>query len=208
MSATDVNQASPQGVRTRDRILTTAARLFSKQGYEHTPLSHVAREAEVSKALILWHFDSKEELFRAALGRTLEPYVIDVGDIGSLPAAEQIEKLIDLYTKFVRTHGYSVRFIVDLMVRSSGPDEVRSHVHELYGLFRELLTTAIERGRDGGQFRSETRPDLDAALIVTALDGILMERFLDEKEPPTSDDELLEHLKKTTLDRLRKSSPL
>lgn len=203
MGAAEVNENSPQGVRTRDRILSTAARLFSMNGYEYTPLSHVAREAEVSKALILWHFDSKEALFRAAIGRTLEPYYIDVGDIGTLDEATQIEKLIDLYTKFIRNHGYSVRFIVDLMVRESGPDEVRSQMHELYGLFRDLLTQTIARGREKGLFRKETRPELDAALIVTALDGILLERFLDEKEPPTAADDLLEHLKRTTLERLR-----
>ena len=50
-----------QGLQTRDRILSTAARLFSEHGYEHTPLSQVAREAQVSKALVLWHFDSKEK---------------------------------------------------------------------------------------------------------------------------------------------------
>ena len=77
-------QPGDQAVHTRDRILTTAARLFSENGYEHTPLSQVAREAQVSKALVLWHFDSKEKLFRAALGRTLEPYFIDVDELEGL----------------------------------------------------------------------------------------------------------------------------
>lgn len=197
-----VNEAPPQGVRTRDRILSTAARLFSQKGYEHTPLSHVAREANVSKALILWHFESKEDLFRAALGRTLEPYYIDMGDIGSLDEQKQIETLIDSYFKFVRENGYSVRFIVDLMVRESGPDEVMSHVHELYVVFRNLLAEAIDRGRLSGRFRPDVEPELDAALIVTTLDGILMERFLSEKGRPTTAENLVEHLKKTTLLRI------
>ncbi len=197
-----MNEVSPQGTRTRDRILATAARLFSQNGYDHTPLSHVAREARVSKALILWHFDSKEDLFRAALGRTLEPYHINVDEISGLDETQQIERLIDLYVKFVRDNGYSVRFIVDLMVRHSGPDEVMSHVHELYGVFRDLLTAAIARGRDSGRFRADAVPELDAALIVTTLAGILMERFLDEQGPVNSADELLEHLKQTTLLRL------
>lgn len=197
-----MTELSPQGAQTRDRILSTAARLFSENGYDHTPLSHVAREAHVSKALILWHFDSKEDLFRAALGRTLEPYHIDVGALAGLDEAEQIERLVDLYVKFVRDNGYSVRFLVDLMVRDSGPDEVMQHVRELYGLFRELLTNAIARGRDNGNFRPEIVPELEAALIATALAGILMERFLDETGRLDTADQLLGHLKKTTLARL------
>jgi len=197
-----LNEVAPQGERTRDRILTTAARLFSQNGYDHTPLSHVAREAGVSKALVLWHFDSKEDLFRAALGRTLEPYRIDVDAIAGLDAVRQIERLVDLYVAFVRDNGYSVRFIVDLMVRHSAPDEVRRQVHDLYGMFRDLLTGAIARGRESGQFRPDTRPDLEAALVVTTLAGILMERFLEDTAQTDSTDELLKHLKETTLKRL------
>ncbi len=198
----EVNEAPHQGPRTRDRILSSASRLFSQNGYEHTPLSHVAREAEVSKALILWHFDSKEDLFRAALSRTLEPYYIDVGDLGTLDEDDQIKKLIDLYAKFVRDNRYSVRFLVDLMIRDSGPAEVLNQVSELYALFRELLAQTIECGRNNGRFRSDVRPTLDAALILTSLDGILMEKFIKDEHTTTTPERLLEHLKDTTLHRL------
>ena len=93
-----------QGLQTRDRILSTAARLFSEHGYEHTPLSQVAREAQVSKALVLWHFDTKEALFRAALGRTLEPYHLDVEDLEGLDESAQIELLMDRFYEFVRAN--------------------------------------------------------------------------------------------------------
>jgi len=196
------SESSAQGTRTRDRILSTAARLFSQKGYEHTPLSHVAREAQVSKALILWHFDSKEDLFRAALGRTLEPYYIDVGDLSSLDEGVQITRLIDLYVKFVRDNGYSVRFIVDLIVRQSGPDEVMSQVNELYSLFRDMLAQAIERGRATGRFRADVNPELDAALLLSTLDGMLMERFIGDEKSPINPEQQIEHLKQTVLGRL------
>ena len=114
-----------QALQTRDRILATAARLFSENGYEHTPLSHVAREAQVSKALVLWHFDSKEKLFRAALGRTLEPYFIDVDELEGLDEGAQIERLVDLFYEFVRDNVYSVRFLLTLMIR--GERKPRRH---------------------------------------------------------------------------------
>ncbi len=197
-----MNEASLQGTRTRDRILATAVRLFSEKGFDHTPLSHVAREAKVSKALILWHFESKADLFRAALSRTLEPYHIDVASLAGLDERAKVERLIDLYFEFVADNRYSVRFIVDLMVRESGPDEVLSHVNELYALFRDLLIDTIAGGCDSRQFRANLRPELEAALILTTLDGILIERFLDETRRPTSPEDLLEHLKATTLQRL------
>src|SRR5207247_6215550 len=97
-------------VDTREKILETATRLFSSQGYSNTSLSQVAKEAQVSKALIFWHFESKEKLFRTALQRTLEPYFINVvDDLEGLSDVDQIKKLIDEYYAFVSQNLYSVK---------------------------------------------------------------------------------------------------
>jgi len=196
-------QTAEQGAQTRDRILTTAARLFSENGYEQTPLSQVARAAGVSKALILWHFANKEELVRAALGRALEPYYIDVDELGDLDAAQRIERLIDLFYEFVHDNLYSVRFLIGLLVRSEREhDAVKQRIGELYSMFRRLLAEAIAQGRDAARFRADVEPDLDAALILASLAGILVENFLRAVDTPPGAPPLVEHLKRTALSRL------
>jgi len=103
---------------TREKILASATKLFSAQGYANTSLAQVAKDAEVSKALIFWHFASKDELFRAALKSSLEPYSIDVVELLSgLDEIDQIRKLVDLYYEFVSQNVYSVRFLLSLVVR-------------------------------------------------------------------------------------------
>jgi AcrR family transcriptional regulator len=189
--------------QTREKILRTAARLFSQRGYANTALSQVAREACVSKALILWHFDSKEKLFRAALGCTLEPYFIDVQELAGLDEGQQIGRLIDLFHEFVLENVYSVRFFLGLVVhREEHPDRIVEKIDELYRLFRSLLTEIIDSGRRAGRFRSDVEPALDASLILASLDGILIEHFMSE-EPPDDPSQLLTHLKRVTLRRLR-----
>ena len=84
-------------VKTREKILDVAGRLFATQGYADTSLAQVARSAEVSKALILWHFNSKDDLFRTALQNFLSPYSIDDTGLHGLSEQEQFEKLIDDY---------------------------------------------------------------------------------------------------------------
>lgn len=192
--------AGDQAQQTRDRILATAARLFSENGYEHTPLSQVAREAQVSKALVLWHFDSKEQLFRAALGRTLEPYFIDTDELEGLDVAAQIERLLDLFYEFIRDNVYSVRFLLTLMISGERkPDEMTARVDDLYRVFRSLLADIIESGRQNGRFRADVSPRLDASLILAALDGILIEHFMNDQQDPA---ELLAYLKQTFVRRL------
>jgi AcrR family transcriptional regulator len=189
-----------QAGQTRDRILATAARLFSEHGYEHTPLSQVAREAQVSKALVLWHFDSKEKLFRAALGRTLEPYFIDVDDLGGLAEAAQIERLIDRFYEFVRDNVYSVRFLFGLIIRGERrPDDVVERVAQLYDVFRSMLADIIASGHANGTFRPDVDPRLDASLILASLGGILIERILHDEAHAA---ELLAYLKQSAVRRL------
>lgn len=193
--------------QTREKILRTAARLFSERGYANTALSHVAREAHVSKALILWHFDTKENLFQAALGCTLEPYFIDVAELAGLDEGEKIGRLIDLFYEFVQENVYSVRFFLGLVVhREEHPDRIVEKIDELYRLFRSLLTEIIDNGRRAGHFRKDVEPALDASLILATLDGILIEHFMSE-DLPDDPSQLLAHLKRVTLERLRGREP-
>src|SRR5512137_2530641 len=105
MVATEVKTATAD-VRTqasRDESLKSAMHLFANRGFHETSMSEVAREARVSKALIFWHFKTKEELFLAVLNRLLEPYYIDFAEeAGALDERAQIQKLIEFYLLFVR----------------------------------------------------------------------------------------------------------
>ena len=189
-------------LQTREKILVTASRLFSEQGYENTSLSQVARQAKVSKALIFWHFDSKEKLYRSALRKTLEPYFIDVDNLEGLGEREQIERLIDLFYDFVHENVYSVRFFLNLTLRTERqPDEVLGRVNELYRVFRNSLAEMIESGRRRGMFRADIDPGRDAALIMAALGGILIQQFMTDGAPHDPKD-LIEHLKMTLFQRL------
>jgi AcrR family transcriptional regulator len=186
---------------TREKILESATLLFAQQGYESTSLAQVARGAKVSKALVLWHFDSKEALYRNALRRTLEPYVINVDDLEGLGEREQVEGLIDLFYEFVHENVYSVRFFLHLTVRSErSPDDSLTRVNELYGIFRGSLADIIERGRSRGVFRANVDAGLEAALIMAALGGILIQQFMTDEAPTARD--LIRHLKTTLFQRL------
>jgi len=187
---------------TREKILESATQLFAQQGYENTSLSQVARQAKVSKALIFWHFDSKEKLYRSALGRTLKPYFINVeDDIEGLGEREQIERLIEMFYDFVHENVYSVRFFLNLTLRGeSRPDESLSRVNELYRIFRGSLAAIIESGRSRGSFRADVNAGREAALIMAALSGILVQQFMTDEAATAQD--LIDHLKTTLFQRL------
>ncbi|HEY2386173.1 MAG TPA: TetR/AcrR family transcriptional regulator [Candidatus Binatia bacterium] len=188
---------------TREKILASATKLFSAQGYANTSLAQVAKEAQVSKALIFWHFASKDELFRAALKSSLEPYSIDVVELLSgLDEIDQIRKLVDLYYEFVSQNVYSVRFLLSLVVREEkNLDDLLDRTTELYRIYCNLLADIMQTGREKKIFRSTVNPQADAALVMAALNGILVQGFVGngiEPEPRV----LLEQLKVSLGERL------
>jgi TetR/AcrR family transcriptional regulator len=196
------DQQSADTLETREKILATATRLFSEQGFDTTSLSQVAREAGVSKALIFWHFDCKEKLYRSAMHKTLEPYYIDRHTLEGLGEPAQIARLIDQFYDFVHDNVYSVRFFLSLTLQSEGhPDEMLSRVNELYGVYRSSFASIIESGQTRGIFRADIDPARDAALIMASLAGILVQRFISDSSAPDQKN-LIEDLKTILFQRL------
>ncbi len=170
---------------TREKILEAAAWLFSTRGYAATSLAQVARAAQVSKALVLWYFESKEHLFRAALQHFLTPYEIDAQVLLGLNEYEQIDKLIDDYYDFVADHLPSVKFVLGQVVRGDETSaELVAHVSALYGVYRDLLTSILERGCERHVFPAHIKPTQDAALIMAALNGLLLQHLVEPEGSP------------------------
>ena len=57
----------PGPSRTREAIAEAARRQFAELGYDRTTIRSVAAEARVDPALVLHYFESKQQLFLAAV---------------------------------------------------------------------------------------------------------------------------------------------
>ena len=71
---------------TKDRILDSAERLFARDGFEATSLRAITAEANVNLAAVNYHFQSKEALVQAVIGRRMGP--VNAQRIALLDACE------------------------------------------------------------------------------------------------------------------------
>ena len=187
----------------RTKILETATRLFATHGYDSTSLSLVAKDASVSKALIFWHFENKETLYEAVLARTIEPYRIEPDRIEGESVPDQVEHLIDLYYEFITENVHSVRFFLSLFLRDDKrPDDFFGRVLDLYRHYRELLANALRAGQKAGKISPEVDPAAHSALILSSLNGILVQALTGETDV-ASPERLVQELKASLVDRLR-----
>jgi len=162
---------------SRDEILKTAMRLFANRGFHETSMSEVARDAGVSKALIFWHFKTKEELFVAVLNRLLEPYYIDFAEeAAAMDERAQIRKLVEFYLLFVRDNASSVRFFLSQMLRDQRlSDSLSGQVLQLYSGYRSMLVELIGRAQQKGLCMRRFAAEGVAGFILSMLNGFLVE---------------------------------
>src|SRR2546426_1486613 len=69
-------------VERREQILAAACRAFARGGLAATSLDDIAAEAGVSRVILYRHFDSKADLYRAALDRVCDRVVAACGEGG------------------------------------------------------------------------------------------------------------------------------
>src|SRR5689334_5951706 len=89
-----------------DRILAAAAVEFADRGYAGARVDRIARRARVNKAMLYYHFGSKQRLYRALLTGTFAQLADAVGRVAgsARTPAEKLDDAVSAMSGFVETH--------------------------------------------------------------------------------------------------------
>jgi AcrR family transcriptional regulator len=87
-----------------DQILDAAALEFAERGFGGARVDRIARRARVNKAMLYYHFKSKQMLYRALLRRTFTHAAERIGAIAAseAPSAEKVDRFIATFSGIVR----------------------------------------------------------------------------------------------------------
>ena len=91
-----------------EQILDAAALEFSERGYAGARVDRIARRARVNKAMLYYHFGSKQALYRALLRRIFSGAADRLQPIAAsaLPAEEKIARVIAAIAAFTAEHAF------------------------------------------------------------------------------------------------------
>jgi TetR/AcrR family transcriptional regulator len=86
-----------------ERILSAAAVEFSARGYAGARVDRIARRARVNKAMLYYHFGSKQALYRAVLRQTFDRAAERLGAVAAAPASPslKVEQLVSAFAAFL-----------------------------------------------------------------------------------------------------------
>jgi AcrR family transcriptional regulator len=110
-----------QNDERRALLLERATQLFGEHGFDGVSMAQLAREANISKALLYHYFPSKRRLFEAALAAGAQELRERTQPDPARPPAEQLAATLDVFLGWVqeRPGAYAK------MLESAGAREVR-----------------------------------------------------------------------------------
>ncbi len=125
-------------VRTRARILDEAEALFAERGFAGTSVRDIAARAELTPASLYNHFEGKDALYHAVLGRGVQPLIERLGELAtSENPSEAAGRIIESVMSHLAEHSHLPRLVV-LEAATGG-----EHLSELA---RDWIRPLIERG--------------------------------------------------------------
>lgn len=178
---------------SRQRILTTAMRMFARDGYEKTTVRKIASEAKISQGLMYNYFGNKAELLRAVFQRSMADVQQSFEPLSAtdLSAQEQLAGIITGSFEIVRNNAEFWRLSYGLRSQPAVLAEFAADIRGHADAIRTQLTACFAAGANHA-------PEIKAAILFAQIDGIAQHYLLDPGSYPL--DEVVAELLKQYAD--------
>lgn len=168
-----------KGIARRQQILDRAIEVFAQRGSERTSLRAIAREVGVTHAALAHYFGSLDELLVAVYREserrldgdkgTPPPPEVTPGEMMRTSAEENraIPGMVQLYSTLVAA------------ALEDDRDAANAFATERFADLRRTMAERVRHNQAAGRIRRDVDPDLVAALVIAASDGLQTQWLLD-----------------------------
>ena len=167
-----------KGEDRKVRILSVAERLLARHGWRNTSLAQIAKEAGVSPAGLLHHFESKEQLLNAVLdARDTDD------DLHADRFGDMVTEICRVAERFVRAPELVGTFTV-LLVENIVPDApLHDRLLQRQQAAVDIVAELIRKGQAAGRYRTDFDPAIKAVEILAFVNGMETAWLLDPSIP-------------------------
>ena len=139
----------------RKQILSAARHCFIEKGYDNSRMDDIARQADLSKGGVYFHFDGKRQIFRALVEEEFQASIGFLQETVDTPgsASSKLAKVGRFYLDMVVKDPTQPRFMVvlgEMAIRDPSIAELLRSMHER---FVATLTELIEAGIQAKEIR-------------------------------------------------------
>lgn len=167
--------------RQRARIRAAARRVFSRRGIAGVGLTHVAREAGVSRANLYHYYVDKAELVRDLAQELLAEEEALFREALESPGSvvERIEGLVDRIVERFATWSRVGGLLLQVWMAE------QRHVRTLLRALRSVLAQLLREAQEAGEVDRTLSAEAIATLLIGMIDGLILQVFLDPRALPS-----------------------
>ena len=170
----------PRTSDARQRIVTSAARLFLERSYQAVGIDELCRSADVRKGSFYHFFSSKSELAKAVIDLHADAFGKHLAGSPAMTPAEKLHAIPEaigvIQSAFEAQFGRAVgcpfgNFAAEL---STSDDDLRGHLADKMGAMERYLAVACREAAAAGVLRQGTDPDQLAHALLAQYQGIIL----------------------------------
>jgi AcrR family transcriptional regulator len=139
---------------TPDQILTAAALEFAERGFAGARVDRIARRARVNKAMLYYHFQSKQNLYRTLLRRTFSAAAAQIQAVADTAGSgtEKLDRAVSVFTALIREQA----FFPSIMLRevAEGGAHLDSETLAVLASVPRAFGSIVAQGVAAGEFRA------------------------------------------------------
>ncbi len=156
-----------KGEDRKQLILQIAERLLARNGWRNTSLAQIAKEAGVSPAGLLHHFESKEQLLNAVLDAR-----DDDDDLHADREGDLVTQICRVAERFERAPELLGTFTV-LLIENIAPDApLHDRLVQRQQAAIDIVAGLIRRAQVAGVYRNDFDPAVKAVEILAFVNGM------------------------------------
>lgn len=155
---------------TKEKLLNSAFKLFSKKGYENTTLEQICEKAKVTRGAAYWYFDNKRSIYKQLLDDVLtdiDNEKLKIMATNKLTSHQKLVELIFMPHIMWDHFQFTVLFIVPIQTNKDMiefQEMIQSARIRLIEYFKELLVEVVKS--NGNEVDEEKLEDTTMMLYL------------------------------------------
>jgi TetR/AcrR family transcriptional repressor of nem operon len=181
------NRVGPRKTTTRERLITTAAELFQRQGYAQTGVNQIIQAANATSGSFYHFFPAKEDLLLAVVDHMAEVFEREIFDPAAESSSDPVERIftiLDLYRGHLKDGGFtfgSPMAALSAEVSENHPG-VRTRLAEIFVKWTGHIEALLDDA--GDRFPQTVDRTALAELILCATEGAVLGTRLERNFEP------------------------
>lgn len=184
-----ISRREREKLQRRQHIITAAAAVFARDGFDKASLDDIAARCELSKAALYYYFSGKEELFISVLQKGFDEFIEKIENAAKGDSVrEKIKAIIEAFidTRFCDCDLFKIVFHEKAKSVIEGRNDFIPVLDEKFSQVENKIIKIFEKGVESGEIRK-----LDPHYLVHILFGVIHTFALGIKFNPPQGAEIL-----------------